>query len=224
MILQGRSSTALRRVAIIVVAAAVPALAGCEAGNNAPTLHWHQPTAGASAVINTLGPSGQIVISDMFVLGPPPDSSLAAGSSAGLFLALVNTGPADRLTSVSAPGTASSVRLPHNGVGLMQDQEVLLSGPAPQVILDGLTRGLSGGDALRVVLNFQNAGSVTLDVPVMPMAEYYATFSPAPPIPTVTPTPTAKKKSGSATTSPSATPSPTASPSPSATPPSRRSV
>ena len=204
MILHGRSSTALRRAVILAVAAVVPALAGCEAGTNAPVDQWHQPTPGASAVIPS-GSAGQLTINNVFVLGAPPDTALAPGSSAGLFLALVNTGPRDRLISVFAPGAARSVTLPGNGVQIRRDQAVLLTGPVPRLILAGITRTLSGGQFIRVILNFQNAGSVALAVPVMPKAQYYATFSPAPATPTATPT-TSKGKSGSA--SPSATPSP----------------
>ena len=208
MILYGRSSTVLRRAAIIGVAALLPVLAGYEAGTNAPVLQWHQPTAGASTVIAS-GTSGQIAIRNMFVLGSAVNTSLPAGSSAGLFLALVNTGSPDRLVSVSAPGTASSVRLPSNGVRLRENAAVLLTGPSPRLVLDDLTRRLNGGQDIRVPLDFQNAGKVTLTVPVMPRTAYYATFSPAPATPTATP-----KVSPKATGSPaaSATPSPSATP------------
>ena len=33
-----------RRILIAVAAALIPMIAGCEAGANAPSLHWHQPT------------------------------------------------------------------------------------------------------------------------------------------------------------------------------------
>jgi len=217
VILHGRSSTALRRATIAGVAALVPVLAGCEAGNNAPTDQWHQPTTGASATLDS-GRSGQIAIRNVFVLGASADDrSLPAGSSAGLYFALVNTGALDRLVSVSAPGAARSVRLPGNGVTLRVDQPVMLTGPAPGVVLDGLVRSLTGGQYVRVTMDFRRAGKVTLTVPVMPRTSYYATFSPAPAVPTATPkaSPTAKatpkaKASGSATASPSATPSPSA--------------
>jgi copper(I)-binding protein len=220
VILHGRSSTGLRRAVIAGAAALVPVLAGCEAGNNAPTDQWHQPTPGASTVLPS-GTTGQLAIQNVFALGAAGGRSLPAGSSAGLFLALVNTGPADRLVSASAPGTASSVRLPGNGVRVQRDQAVLLTGPAPRLILDQLTHRLTPGVDIRITLNFQNAGSVTLSVPVMPRVDYYATFSPAPAIPTATPKVSASPKasgsakpkvSGSATATPSATPSASATP------------
>jgi copper(I)-binding protein len=203
VIVHGRSSSVLRRAFIVAVAALVPAVAGCEAGANAPTLQWHPPTGGASATL-TSGSTGQIAIRNVFVLGAPVASSLPAGHSAGMFLALVNTGPRDRLLSISAPGTATSVRLPKHGIVLPDDESVLLTGPVPRVILDNLTRSLGGGEAIPVVLNFQNAGSVTLQVPVMPKSQYYGSFSPAPVTPTATPT---RSRRASASASPTATPS-----------------
>ncbi len=194
-----------RRLLIVAAAALIPVLAGCEAGNSAPTLNWHYPTDGAGTVVNGIS------IRNMFVLGPGLSGELPAGQSAGLFFAVVNNGSPDRLVSISAPGTATSVTIPGNGIRLATNQSVLLTGPAPKAILNGLTRTLAGGTVITIVLNFQNAGSVTLRVPVMPATQNYATFSPAP---TPTPTATAAKgkhhhKGGTAgsTTSPSPTPS-----------------
>src|SRR6202012_6010136 len=69
-----------------VLAVLVPALAGCEAGEHAPTLEFHQAAAGTLATFN------DIQISDAFVLGAPQASTLPAGSSAGLFVSLYNNG------------------------------------------------------------------------------------------------------------------------------------
>ncbi len=79
-------------------------------------------------------------------------------------------------------------------------------------MLTGLTHTLVNGRNIRLVLTFQNAGSVTLFVPVVAKASYYATYSPAP---SPTPTPTATKKhrhhgQPAATPSPGATASATA--------------
>ena len=191
-----------RRLCIAAVAALIPALAGCEAGTNAPTQQWHQPTDGAETILHG------IAIRNVFVLGAGPDSALAAGKSAGLFLALVDSGSPDRLLSISAPGTAKSVRLPGGKpVPVSGESPVLLTGPRPEVVLSGLVRALPGGTFIRVIMNFENAGSVTLSVPVMSRAHHYSTFS-APP----TPAPTARRTSGRpATASPGATPTPAAS-------------
>lgn len=190
MLLHGHSLTsAVRRACAIAAAAAIPLLAGCEAGLNAPVLHWHSPTAGANKAVPAASGPGFIAIRNVFVLGAPLNASLPAGSSASVFLAMVNTGARDQLVGVSAPGTATSVTLPGGGVSLERSRTVLLTGPQPEVVLNGLTHTLVNGRNIRLVLRFQNAGSVTLFVPVIPKASYYATYSPAP-----SPTPTATKK------------------------------
>jgi len=198
-----------RRLFAAAIAALIPALAGCEAGASAPTQEWHPPTNGAGTVVHGID------IRNVFVLGASLNSSLTAGQSAGLFLALYNTGSPDRLLGISAPGIATSVRLPGGTVSLAPGKEILLSGPRPQVILTGLTHGLPGGSFIRVVMDFQNAGRVTLSVPVLERALYYSTFSPAP-RPSPSPSPKATR-TGKATATPGATstPGPSATPTPS---------
>jgi len=194
-LIRSRLATAApRRLLVPAIVALVAVLAGCEAGNNAPTGQFHPPTAGAEAMVR------DISISDLFVLGPAIGQTLPAGSSASVFMALFNNGSPDRLTSMSAPGTAKSVTLPGGSVALGSQREVLLTGPAPKVILNDLTRPLAGGTTIRMILNFQNAASLAISVPVQPRAEYYSTYSP-PPSPG--PSPTAKAKP-----SPSASPTP----------------
>jgi copper(I)-binding protein len=206
MLLRGHSfSVAARRACAIAAAAAIPLLAGCEAGLNAPVLQWHPPTAGAGKAIPSATGRGFIAIRNVFVLGAPLNASLPAGSSAGVFLAIVNTGVKDRLVSMSAPGTATSVTLPAGGVTLERSRIELLTGPEPEVVLTGLTHTLVSGVNIRLVLTFQNAGSVTLFVPVIPKALSYYTYSPAP-----SPTPTATRKRHHGQASASATPSPSA--------------
>ena len=198
---------ALRRACAVAAVALIPVLAGCEAGSNAPVLHWHPPTSGASATIKE--GTGELAIRNAFVLGAPPNATLPAGSSAGLFVALVNTGARDRLIRVSAPGSATSVTMPAGGVLVERDQSALLTGPAPELLLTGLTRSLTGGTYVKVLLTFLRAGTVSLAVPVIDRSDSFATFSPAP-APSATP---AHKHRGSAT----ATPSPGATATPTAT-------
>jgi copper(I)-binding protein len=186
-----RSRRGLLSLRGLVVAAAmglIPVIAGCEAGTNAPTQQWHQPTPGASAVLNN-----DLRINNMFVLGPTPGFTLPRGASAGLFFALTNDGAPDRLISMTAPGSAASITVPAGGITLARQQTLFLTGPAPRVLLQRLTRTLNGGQWVRVNLEFQNAGYVSLRVPVMPRTASYATFSPAPLFlrPHATPTPLA---------------------------------
>jgi hypothetical protein len=201
--LSNRKVRWLRTFAVVAAAALVPVIAGCEAGLNAPTQQWHQPTAGASKQVD-----GVLRINNVFVLGAPPEAKLAPGSSAGVFLAMANSGPPDRLIAITAPGAAAAVQMQAGGYRIGTDQSVLLTGPAPQVILRRITRVLNGGQSIVLVLHFLRAGPVTMVVPVMPKANYFTTFSPAPLPPTPTPSPThSGHPSPTRTASPS--PSPT---------------
>jgi copper(I)-binding protein len=179
------------------IALLVPALAGCEAGLNAPTLKFHQASSGTTTTV------GGITIDDAFVLGPAPGSVLPAGGQAGVFLSLFAQN-GDRLLSATAPGAANSVHLAHGPVTLPAQTLVDLSGPQPHVVLTGLTSPLSGGETIQLELVFSNEGVVPLAVPVEPAVYDYATYSPPP-----THTATGKHKakpSASASASPSATP------------------
>ncbi len=173
-----------RRLLLGALAVLVPALAGCEAGLNAPTLEFHPASSGVSTIQNG------ITLDNVFVLGAPVGSAVAPGGRAGIFLALESQN-GDRLVSVSAPGTASSVKLTGGSVNLPAQTLVDLGGPVPKMVLTGLAGPLSGGQTVQLTLTFAEAGSVTLSVPVEPRAYDYATYSP-PAIPK--PTPSAKPK------------------------------
>lgn len=193
-----------RRLLLGAIALLVPVLAGCEAGFGAPTLEFHPASNGTSTIVNG------IKIDNAFVLGPAIGSSLPAGSQAGVFLSLTAQN-GDRLLSVSAPGSASSVTLTHGPVALPAGTVADMSGPAPQIVLNGLTSPLSGGEMIQLVLTFSTAGAVPLQVPVEPTAYDYTTYSPPPtPTPTVTGSPKHKARSVPLTSaSPSASPTAT---------------
>jgi copper(I)-binding protein len=204
-----------RRLLAGAIALLVPALAGCEAGYNAPTLQFHPASFGVSAMVDGIN------IDNAFVLGPATDSTLPAGGQAGVFLSL-EAQNSDQLTSVTAPQAASSVQLASGPITLHPYNLVDLSGPDPQVVLNGLTNPLSGGQTVQLVLHFATAGAVTLTVPVEPAAYEFATFSPPPAaVTTLSPSgsasPGAKHKK-KANAGASASASPSASVSPSATP------
>ncbi len=193
-----------RRLLLGAIAVLVPVLAGCEAGANAPTVEFHPASFGTSETVNG------VTIDDAFVLGPSVNSAaLPAGGQAGVFLSL-EARNSDQLTSVTASG-AASVQLVSGPVTLTPYTVVDLSGPQPQIVLTGLTSPLSGGQTVNLSLDFANAGTIQIQVPVLPASYEYATYSP-PPSPTPTPTPTVSP-TGSPGTSVTATasPSPTAS-------------
>jgi len=203
-----------RRLLLGAIAVLVPALAGCEAGQNAPTLQFHPASSGASIIQNG------ITLDNVFVLGAPVGSALPPGGRAGVFLAIESQN-GDRLVSVSAPGTASEVKLAGGSIDLPAQKLVDLGGPVPTMVLTGLANPLSGGQTVQLTLTFAEAGVITLGVPVEPHAYDYATFSPPPviPKPTVSAKPRAKATgSASASASASGSASASASASPSTTP------
>jgi copper(I)-binding protein len=158
------------------------ALAGCEAGADAPTLNFHPAAGGAQ----TAAPN-DITITNAFVLGPESGSTLPAGSSASVFLALYNGGSsADTLTSMSSP-QAASVTIEGGPVALPPGASANLTGPEPKVVLSGLKEPLTGGEDITISLTFANAGSVqSFTVPVEPHSYYYSAYS-QPPAATATP-------------------------------------
>jgi copper(I)-binding protein len=165
-----------RRLLIGAIAILVPTLAGCEAGLNAPTLDFHPASDGVSAVVKG------ITLDNVFVLGPALNETLPAGGQTGVFLSLSAQNSNDKLVAVSAAATASSVQLVAGPVTLIQGAVVDLSGPHPEIVLNGLTNPLSGGETVRLTFTFTNAGLVTLMVPVEPAAYQFATyFAPPPP-------------------------------------------
>ena len=199
-----------RRMLFGVLAVLVPALAGCEAGLNAPTLEFHPAAFGAYASKNGVS------ISNAFVLGPSPSGPEVAGGRAGVFLAITSQN-GDKLVSASAPGTATSVKILGGPVSVPAVGSADLTGPVPRVVLNGLANPLQGGTLVKLNLTFAEAGTIAMTVPVQPKAYEYATFSPPP-----TPPPAATKKkanpsasaSASGSASPGSTASPTATPTP----------
>jgi copper(I)-binding protein len=190
-----------RRMLFGALAVLAPALAGCEAGFNAPTLDYHQAAFGAYAMKNGVS------ISNAFVLGPSPSGPEVAGGRAGVFLA-ITAQDGDKLVSASAPGTASAVQILGGSVRLPAAAPVTLTGPVPRVVLTGLANPLEAGTLVTLDLNFAEAGTITMTVPVQPKAYEYATFSP-PPTPSTAPAKKGKPKAPpGSTASPAATPSP----------------
>ena len=178
MIRSSHGRKVLRRLLIGAAALLIPVLAGCEAGNGAPTLQFHPAANGAYASAGVIG------VDNAFILGGPDDIPLAVGSSASMFFAAYNGGSsADKLISVSAPGTATSVQVAGGSVTVPANATAYLTGPTPTVVLRGLTSALSSGGTVTVILTFQNAGAVSLSVPVQPRTGYYATLSPPAPGP-----------------------------------------
>ena len=79
-----------RRLLVGAIAILVPALAGCEAGLNAPTLEFHPASFGVSTIVDG------ITVDNAFVLGPALGDTLPAGGQAGVFLSLSTQDSDDR--------------------------------------------------------------------------------------------------------------------------------
>ena len=210
MIRSGWGNALPRRLVLVAVAALIPLLAGCEAGNEAPTVAFHPPTETASIAV------GDLAVRNVFVLGAPLGSQLSQGQSASLFLSMVNTGAPDRLLGITAPGTAASVTVPTGGITVKAGPPVLLSGPQPVLVLTDLSQPLVSGSSVKIVLDFARTGLVTLQVPVFAMAAQYQTFAPPQPSASVaTLTPATKHHKLHLSPSPSTSASLPSSPSPS---------
>ncbi|MFE3455240.1 copper chaperone PCu(A)C [Nonomuraea sp. NPDC059194] len=184
---------------IIAAAAflAAPVLAGCAAGFDANTNQPYAPNEAAALIENgSYGVRG-VKIPQAFVLGPDSGAKLAQGGSAPIYLHIVNTnGEADSLVGVAAEGLgtvklAAPIALPSN-------QGVNTGKPQPQLMIEGLSKPLSGGESVKLGLQFANAGSVTVTVPVVTRSREFAQYpaapgaTPAPPTPTPTETHTAE--------------------------------
>ena len=202
-----------RRLLFGALVVLVPALAGCEAGFNAPTLEYHPANFTANKTQNGVS------LSNVFVLGASPNGPEVAGGRTGVFMSLY-AADGDRLVSVKAPGAASSASIAGGSVRLPAQSLVDLGGPVPRVVLAGLASPLRGGQEVTMDFTFAKAGTITMKVPVEPQAFDYATYSPpATPSPSPSATgsaagtkkghprvPASGSASASATASPSATP------------------
>ena len=96
------------------------------------------------------------------------------------------------------PKTTGSPATP--GVGGPSNTPAPAAPQPSKIVLKGLAKALVPGDTVRLILHFQRAGAVTLNVPVTPHSGYYATYSPVP-----APAPSTPAATPSATPLPSKT-------------------
>ena len=140
------------------------------------------PTAGCyqtyENTVSVQGPTGNGV--DVTV-GPllVQDTTLVAsadGKQASLIFTIVNDGDeADALTAATVTGAAATITTAPLAVAARS--AVAVGGPSPaQVTVPNLT--VPAGSYTEVTLAFRNAGSVTVEVPVVPSEGYYASYGP----------------------------------------------
>ncbi|WP_165959159.1 hypothetical protein [Actinomadura sp. KC345] len=286
-----------RRMVALAVAGAVaiaPVITGCGAGVEAQSAAPTQLTEGANASVPKEGPA-QILLRNMFLLGPKPGEAVSPGMSLALYGTMISQDKADRLISVSSPlfatgqisgggialptpapdgsggvakllgdaspspapatpgqtgrpgaeqsptgrpeagattpapgGTATApTASPTGGPTGENTEDPQTSPPAtqgegrPQVVLNGLNKALVAGAAVPVRLQFEKAGAVEVQVPLIPQQGEYNTYPLATPPGGRTPNGQAPGASGSPQPSagtepaqPGASPSPTGTASP----------
>ena len=178
----------------IVVAAAflaAPVLAGCGAGFDATTNKPYAPNEAQVLIENgRYGSESGIHIPQAFILGPDSGAQLPWRGSAPIYLNILNTsGTPDTLQAVNA-GDMGQVKVA-NPIQLPSNQLVNTGKPSPQLMLEAIPKSLRGGETIKLDLQFANAGTISLNVPVVPRSREYATYPPAPgATPAATPTPT----------------------------------
>lgn len=153
------------------VAVAALLLSGCGAGQLTGTSTQRGSAGGASATV------GDIAVRDaeiQFGTGVVAAVVHPAGSSAPLEMRIVNVGgTADRLLSASSP-FAAAVEI--SGVTDIPGGQALVVGGTPtaaapstraaQITMTGLVNDIRSGLTYPVVLTFQKAGPIRLDLPV----------------------------------------------------------
>jgi copper(I)-binding protein len=137
-------------------------------------LRESSPNAGASA-----SASG-ILLRNAFIIGGAAGAPLQPGAHAPMYLVLMSQSAVpDRLVAVNGRPAFQSAVIPAGGLSI-PPRQIVGEGPAPQVLLTGLTQPLLSGSFIAVELVFQNAGTVKIQVPVLPPTLWRATYSPWP--------------------------------------------
>ena len=206
-----RNSRRMVAVAIAGVLAIVPAVSACGAGAEPESAAPTRLTEG----VNVTTKNG-VAVRDLFVLGPEPGGRLAAGSAATVYGSVINNstdGQPDRLIAVTAPGTAQTGRIEGGALNLPYQRLVRLGVPAPSGVttplltLEGLAVPLTGGQPVKLTLQFERSGALEATVPVVPRNGSYLTYAPAAPSPSASPSTSPSASPGGAA---SASPTPTA--------------
>ncbi|MFC0555687.1 hypothetical protein ACFFHJ_32785 [Planotetraspora thailandica] len=148
-------------------------LSSC-ARQSAVGLRESSPNAGASA--SAYG----ILLRNAFIIGGPAGAPLQPGAHAPMYLILISqSATPDQLVAVNGRPTFQSAVIPAGGLPIPARQ-IVGKGPAPEVLLTGLTRPLHSGGFVAVEFVFQNAGTIRTQVPVRPPTLWRTTYSPWP--------------------------------------------
>jgi copper(I)-binding protein len=185
-----------RRIACVALLAAIP-LTACAAGYQAETSRERTTLTSVTAA------KGTLTLRNIFFVGPA-----SAGDNLPLYLAIFNGGTTnDKLLSVSSSVSTGGF-VPADSAISAGGQTFYNEGDGSVPQLTGMKGLVRVGQTVTVTLNFQQAGELTIGVPIEAATDGLSGPSPIPtPAPTATP-------SASATSSTAAT----ATPSSSATP------
>lgn len=170
---QHHKAVRLRLIPAALGLGTVVALAGCSAGQVTQTDTQVAAVNGGNGVVK------QIEIRDAQFTFPASGSDYRAGSSAPLELVVSNQGPDDKLVSVSSPyaasGTVGGTTDLRQGTALRAYGAQPPLDPAQQaatgqrtvdITLNGLKQNITPGVTIPVTFTFQNAGPVTVQVPI----------------------------------------------------------
>lgn len=192
-----------RVFAVAALLAATPVLAACGAGQDANIYRPYHATEAVNAQQNGIS------VAHAFLLGPDSGAVLPTGSSVPLYLTIVNNGTApDRLTAVTVDDQSANAAGRITGSLQVSPGQSLDAGkPSPQIFLDDTKAPLRGGESVKLTLRFEQAGDISLNVPVITRSREFATLPPV-----TGPTPTAPDASPTASPEASPTASPETSP------------
>jgi copper(I)-binding protein len=167
---------ALRAATIGALLLSPIALSACSAGQVTQTSAQERDKVGATAQV------GEITVRAV-ELAYPNGGRYEEGDDAELHMAIVNAGPEDDALvditgegfdriRITGSGTATPTTSPStpggsdDGIAVPADTAVYLGENAPTVTLAGLSDALTTGQSVEITLVFQQAGEVTLQVPV----------------------------------------------------------
>jgi hypothetical protein len=175
-------------------------IAGCGAGFDANTTKPYAPNEALALIDQGAYGTRGIHIPQAFILGPDSGGQLAWRGSAPIYLNILNkAGIPDTLQAISA-GNVGAVKI-KAPIQLPSNQLVNTGKPEPQIMLEGIARSLRGGESVRLDLQFANAGTVSVNVPVVTRSREFKDYPAAPnAIPAPTPTPTTSDSASPAAT------------------------
>ncbi|MBO3747278.1 copper chaperone PCu(A)C [Streptosporangiaceae bacterium NEAU-GS5] len=186
-------------------------MAACASGFDANTNKPYVPSEPNVLITDgTYGHNG-IYIPQVFILGPDPGGTIPAGGRASLYLSVVNNNAqADQLIAVAPAGQQVTSVEGAEPIAVPPGTLVNMGKPSPKLTVTGLKQPLRGGESIPLTFKFQNAGDISITVPVITRNREYATLPPASePAPTPTATATLTPSASPSAEAPSPTPTPT---------------